>query len=198
MKIEIASLKDTLGIYKALKNNLIEIKDFDKIPEEKIRYLEDHGFLRKEVPKEYYESLIKKENSKIYIAKIKNDEIVGFGSIHLKKYNIENFRSTLDKLNANDEKIRALLLDEDKEFAFLDQVSILHEHQRKGVGLAIVEKILEDINVPIVSFIVKLPLANKASARWHEKLGFELAATCDGGYKGKKFEWWIYIHWNKK
>jgi len=34
---------------------------------------------------------------------------------------------------------------------------------------------------------------NKASALWQEYIGFKLVGTGDGVYKGKKFEWLIYI-----
>ncbi len=51
-------------------------------------------------------------------------------------------------------------------------------------------------NIPLVAFIVELPLANKASALWHKNNRFDLAATCDGEYKKKKFQWSILIHWN--
>jgi ribosomal protein S18 acetylase RimI-like enzyme len=197
IKIEIARLEDAYGIHEVLLQNLIEIRDFDIIPDAKKKVLEKTGFLRKEEPKEYYENLIKDEKCDIYIAK-RNGIIIGFASIHKKKYNIANFRSTLDNLYTDDEKVKELLTSEKKEFSYLDQVSIIPDDKRKGVGKALVNKILEDLNVPMVSFIVKEPLANIASIHWHEALGFELSATCDGKYKGKKFEWWIYIHWNKK
>ena len=49
VKIGIANLDDSQGIYNALKQNLIEINDFDSIPQDQRIYLETHGFLRKEV-----------------------------------------------------------------------------------------------------------------------------------------------------
>ncbi|GAI25860.1 unnamed protein product [marine sediment metagenome] len=198
LTIEVASLEDAPGVHKALLSNLVEIRDLDELKKEEKDHLEEHGFLRKEEPVDYYEKLIKDEDVDVYIAKEPDGKIIGFGSIHKKKYDIANFRSTLDKLYANDENIKSLLTNESSRFAYLDQISIFKEHQRQGIGSQIMQKMLEDLDIPVVSFVVKLPLANNSSVRWHERNGFEMAATCDGAYKGKKFEWWIYIHWNKK
>jgi ribosomal protein S18 acetylase RimI-like enzyme len=197
IKIGIAQLEDAKGIHEVLLQNLIEIRDFDEITDEEKKDLEKTGFLRKEEPKEYYEKLIKDKKCDIYLAKT-NGKSIGFASIQKKKYDIANFRSTLDNLYTDDENVRILLTSEDKEFAYLDQVSIIPEVKRKGVGKVLINKMLEDLDVPIVSFIVKMPLANTASLHWHKALGFVLEANADGEYKGKKFEWWIYIHWNKK
>jgi len=194
--VEIASIEDVSGIYNALKQNLIEIKDFNQISEEQKADLNKHGFLRKEVKKEFYEKLIKDALSEIYVAKDQEGTIVGFASIYKKKHNIANFRSTLDNLYTEDRKIKELLTSKNKEFAYLDQISIIPEFKRKGIGTAIMKKILTVIKLPIVAFIVNLPLGNKASAVWHEYNGFKLAAICDGEYKEQKFEWSIYIHWN--
>ena len=195
--VEIAKSKDALGVYNALKENLIEIHDFDKISKKQRKYLENRGFLRKEVDIKYYKELIEDQKCDIYIAKNINGDIIGFASIHKNKYNIANFRTTLDNLYTDDKNIEELLTSKEKKFAYLDQISIIPDYQRKGVGIAILNQILANTGVPIVAFIVEIPLANKASALWHEYNGFELAATCDGIYKEKKFQWWIYIHWNK-
>ena len=57
---------------------------------------------------------------------------------------------------------------ESTEFAYLDQVSILPEFKRKGVGTAIFQKALLKLDSPVVAFIVEKPLFNKASIYWHE------------------------------
>jgi len=194
--VEIASIEDVSGIYDALKQNLIEIKDFNQISEEQKAYLNKYGYLRKEVKKDFYEKLIKDAFSEIYVAKDQKGTIVGFASIYKKKHNIANFRSTLDNLYTDDPNIKELLTSEKKEFAYLDQISVIPKFKRKGIGTAIMNKILAEIKLPIVAFIVNLPLGNKASTLWHEHNGFKIAATCDGDYKGQKFEWSIYIHWN--
>ena len=196
MIVEVASLEDAPGVYSALKQNLIEIRDFDKIPKKQRIYLKDHGFLRKEVDVEYYERLIEDPNTDIYVAKNKSGDIIAFASIHKNKFNIYNFRTTLDNLYVDNKKIKELLTDEETKFVYLDQISVFLEYKRKGVATTILKKILTDVNLPIVAFIVDLPLANKASSYWHENNNFELGATCDGEYKGKKFQWSIYIHWN--
>ncbi|MFX0103063.1 MAG: GNAT family N-acetyltransferase [Candidatus Hodarchaeota archaeon] len=193
LTIEVAGIKDAQGIYETLMENLIEVKDISKLSREEKEKLEERGFLRKEVKKEYYEDLIKNPKSFIYVAKEPSGKIVGFASIHKGKYDVRNFRSTLKNLYVDDEKIKDLLTGEGTEFAYLDQVSIIPAFKRKGVGKKIMEAIYKDINIPIVSFIVIKPLANMASARWHEGVGFDLDAKCDGEYKGEFFEWWIYI-----
>jgi len=196
--VEIAGVEDAEGIYKTLKANLVEIRDFNSIPKEKIKYLEEHGFLRKEVDIEYYKELINGEKCEIYVAKKKNGKIIGFASIHKNEYNVWNFRSTLENLYINDNGIFALLTEKDKKFAYLDQISIIPNFKRKGIGYAIISKALYNIKSPFVAFIVEKPLANKASILWHEYCGFKLVGTADGGYKGEKFEWKIYLHWNNE
>jgi ribosomal protein S18 acetylase RimI-like enzyme len=198
LTIEVASLEDAPGVHKALLSNLVEIRDLDELKKEEKDDLEEHGFLRKEEPVDYYEKLIKDEDVDVYIAKESSGEIIAFGSIHKRKFAIANFRSTLDNLYADDENVKTLLNDESTQFAYLDQISVFKEHQRQGIGSLIMQKMLDDLDIPVVSFVVKIPLANNSSVRWHDRNGFDMAATCDGAYKGKNFEWWIYIHWNKK
>ncbi len=191
--VQIASLKDSLGIHNALKQNLIEIRDFDDITDEQRKELEERGFLRKEVDEDFYVQLIQDVNKKIYVAKNKRGDVIGFASIYNNENNIKTIRKTLQNLHIEDKEILDLLVNEKRSFAYLDQISIVPEFKRKGVGTAILEKALVEIEIPLVAFIVKLPLMNKASALWHEHTGFELVGTGDGDYKGQKFEWLIYI-----
>ncbi|GAI93671.1 unnamed protein product, partial [marine sediment metagenome] len=44
--------------------------------------MEEKGFLRKEVDKNYYNNLIKNPHIDIYVAKKENGDIIGFVSIH--------------------------------------------------------------------------------------------------------------------
>ncbi len=198
IRVHLATLEDVSGIHNALIQNLIEIRDVNDLTKEQKNKLEEQGFLRKEVNKKYYAKLIENPNCDIYVAKNSENKIIGFASVHKNKYDVRNFRSTLRNLYAKKDKVKSLLTDKDKAFGYLDQVSIIPEMQHKGVGSAIMKKIFREIDMPIVSFIVKIPLANKASAHWHEKIGFKLEATSDGEYKGEKFEWLIYINWNEK
>lgn len=194
--IELAKEDDAQGIHKVLLENLIEIENIDDISRSYRKDLENHGFLRKEVGIDYYMKLIQNKFSDIYIAKDNSGDIIGFGSIHIKLYDVRQFRSTLSNIYTDDNKIMKLLTESDYGFAYLDQVSIARKYKRRGIGTAIFKKMRSNMDVPIVSFIVEAPLANIASAKWHEQLGFDLAATCDGDYKGKMFKWWIYIFWN--
>ncbi len=198
MKITVASLEDASGIYNALKQNLIEIKDVDEISEKQRKELEDEGFLRKEVDIDYYKKLIEDPFIDIYIAKDNNGKIVGFASIHRKKYNIIKVRDVVGNLSFENERTKDLLLNEKTEFAYLDQVSILPEYKRKGVGTAIFQEALLKLNPPVVAFIVEKPLFNKASIYWHEYNGFEFSAISDGEYKGKAFKFQIFVHWNNQ
>ena len=101
-------------------------------------------------------------------------------------------------LSFENERTKDLLLNEEIEFAYLDQVSILPEYKRKGIGTAIFKEALLKINTPIVAFIVENPIFNKASVYWHEHNGFEFSAISYGEYKGKDFKFQIFIHWNKR
>jgi hypothetical protein len=196
--VQIATIEDVNGIHNALKANLIEISDFEKISKKARKELEEKGFLRKEVDKQYYYEMIGNKQCDIYIAKDSTEKILGFASIHKNQYDVRALRSTLDNLYVNDPEILNLLTKKEKKFAYLDQISILPECKRRGIGKAIIAEALYKLHFPVVAFIVEQPLANKASAYWHEKCGFELVGTCDGSYKGKKFEWKIYLNWNNE
>ncbi|MFW9876965.1 MAG: GNAT family N-acetyltransferase [Candidatus Thorarchaeota archaeon] len=196
--IKIAEVEDIEGIINALKRNLIEIRDVDEISQKQRKKLEDEGFLRKEVDKEYYKNLIEDPNIDIYIAKDNDGKIIGFASIHRKKFDIIKVRDVVGKLSFENKKTKDLLLNEKTEFAYLDQVSIIPELKRKGIGTAIFQEALFKVNTPVVAFIVEKPLFNKASVYWHEYNGFEFSATSGGKYKGKEFKFQIFIHWNKK
>ena len=193
-----ASIKDAGGIHNILMKNLVEIEDFESLSKEERVKLEKNGFLRKKVDVEYYEHLIEDPTVDVYIAKYKSKKIIGFATLHKDETEVKSVRDTSISLHIDDEIIKELLTSKNKKFAYLDQISIIPKFQRKKIGTAILKKALEELEGPIVSFIVKVPITNKASAYWHEQNGFTLAATCDGAYKGKIFEWWIYIHWNRK
>ena len=195
--VKIASLEDAEGILNALKQNLIEIRDVDDIPQKQVKKLEEKGFLRKEVPIEYYQELIEDPDIDIYIAENEAGNTIGFISIHRNKYNIVKVRDVIGNLSFENKKAKDLLLNENTEFAYLDQVSILPEYNRKGVGTTMYQEALLKITTPVVAFIVEKPIFNKASVYWHEHNGFELSAMSDGEYKGKAFKFQIFIHWNK-
>jgi len=198
INVGIATIEDAQGILNALKQNLIEIRDVDEIAQKQRKLLEDEGFLRKEVDIEYYKNLIEDTSIDIYVAKNNAGTIIGFASIHRKKYNIVKVRDVIGTLSFENERTKELLLNEEIEFAYLDQVSILPEYKRKGVGTVIFQKALLKLDAPVVAFIVEKPLFNKASVYWHEHNGFKLEAISDGDYKGKSFKFLIYINWNKE
>ena len=198
INVGIASLKDAQGILDALKQNLIEISDVDEISSKQRKELEEEGFLRKEVDIEYYKNLIADPDIDIYIGKDNTGKIIGFASVHRKKYNIIKVRDVIGNLSFENNRTEDLLLDEKIEFAYLDQVSILPEFKRKGVGTAIFQNVLLKLDSPVVAFIVEKPIFNKASIYWHEYNGFEFSAISGGEYKGKAFKFQIFIHWNKK
>jgi len=194
--VQIASLDDSSGIHQALKQNLIEIRDVNKISKKQRKELEEEGFLRKEVDVEYYKKLIEAPYTDIYVAKNNTGTIIGFASIHRKKYDIIKVRDVVGNLSFENEKTKDLLLNEEIEFAYLDQVSISPEYKRKGVGTVIFQEALLKLDAPVVAFIVEKPIFNKASVHWHEHNGFKLEAISDGDYKGKSFKFLIYINWN--
>ena len=198
LKVKIASIDDTEGILNALKQNLIEIRDVDEIPQIQRKKLEEEGFLRKEVDLDYYINLIEDPNIDIYVAKNKAGKIIGFVSIHRKKYDIVKVRDVIGNLSFENKKTKDLLLNENTEFAYLDQVSILPEYKRMGIGTILFQKALLNLNTPVVAFIVEKPIFNKASVYWHEHNSFEFSAISDGEYKGKTFKFQIFVHWNKK
>jgi len=194
--VKIASIEDAEGILNALKQNLIEIRDIDEISQKQRKKLEEEGFLRKEVDIEYYKELIEDPDIDIYVATNDAGKIIGFASIHRKKYNIIKVRDVVGNLSFENKKTNDLLLNEETEFAYLDQVSILPELKRKGVGTAIFQEALLKLDVPVVAFIVEKPLFNKASVYWHKRNGFAFSAISDGEYKGKAFKFQIFVHWN--
>ncbi len=198
IEVKIANLNDAEGILNALTHNLIEIRDVDEFNQKQRIKLEEEGFLRKEVPLEYYQELIKDPDIEIYIAKIKSGTIIGFISFHRKKYNIVKVRDVIGNLSFENKKTNDLLLDESIEFTYLDQVSILPEYKRKGIATIMYQEALLKLTTPIVAFIVEEPIFNKASVYWHEYNGFELSAISDGEYKGKAFKFQIFVHWNKR
>ena len=177
---------------------MIEIRDVDEISQKRRKRLEEEGFLRKEVDIEYYKELIEDPDIDIYVAKSNDGTIIGFASIHRKKYDVIKVRDVVGNLSFENKKTNDLLINEKTEFAYLDQVSILPEYKRKGVGTAIFQKGLLKINTPVVAFIVEKPIFNKASVYWHEHNGFEFSAISGGEYKGKDFKFQIFIHWNQK
>lgn len=195
-EIIIADISDAEGIHSALKANLIEIEDLDLISENQRKKLEQNGFLRKEVDVGYYQNLIQNQKTEIYVAKTKDDQILGFASIHRGQTDIKKLRSTLKNLYLDNQKIEDLLVKEEYKFIYLDQISIINEYKRSGIATKLMKAILENSQNPIVAFIVKYPLHNKASALWHEFNDFELVGSADGYYKDKLFQWYIYIHWN--
>ena len=194
--VQIAHVDDVSGIHYALKQNLIEIRDIDEISKKQRKELEEEGFLRKEVDIEYYKKLIEAPYTDIYVAKNNAGTIIGFASIHRKKYDIIKVRDVIGNLSFENERTKDLLLKKEIKFAYLDQVSILPKYKRRGVGTIIFQEALLKLDAPVVAFIVEKPIFNKASVYWHEHNGFILEAISDGDYKGKSFKFLIYINWN--
>lgn len=196
--VKIASIEDAEGILNALKQNLIDVREVDKITQKQRKKLEEEGFLRKEVDIEYYKELIEDPDIDIYITNNEAGGIIGFVSIHRQKYNIIKVRDVIGSLSFENEKTKDLLLNENTEFAYLDQVSILPEYKRKGIGTIMFQEVLLKITTPVVAFIVEKPIFNKASVYWHEHNGFEFSAISGGEYKGKTFKFQVFVHWNEK
>ncbi len=185
-------MEDSKNIHNLLLKNLVEIQDVKELTLIQRRKLETEGFLRKEVSEEYYAGLIKDPDVDIYIAQ-NNGEIIGFATFHLKKSDVRIFRTTLKNLDIRNIEILQLLTMADQTFVYLDQVSIDPKYQRQGVGKAIMQHVIPLMITPIVSFIVKKPLANLASSKWHTNVGFKLIGLADGAYKNTSFEWEIYL-----
>ena len=188
-----ANEEDSPCIHKILLKNLIEVKDVNSLTPKEKEMLKEHGFLRKEVPESYYLGLIKDPEVDIYIAKNSSNEIIGFATFHLNKTDIRKFRSSVDKIDADRPESLDLLTDSDKKFIYLDQIAVDPKFHRNGIGKLIFQNAQQNFTKPIVSFIVKTPLDNIASAKWHEKVGFTHIATVDGKYKDTKFNWWVYV-----
>ncbi len=184
---------DSQGIHKILLKNLIEVKNVNSLTSKEKEMLTEHGFLRKEVPESYYLELIKNPEVDIYIAKNSSNEIIGFATFHLNKADIRRFRSSVDKIDTNRPENLDLLTDSYKKFIYLDQIAVDPKLHRNGIGKLIFQTAQQNFTDPVVSFIVKTPLDNVASAKWHEKVGFAHIATVDGKYKDTKFNWWVYL-----
>jgi ribosomal protein S18 acetylase RimI-like enzyme len=196
--VKVATIEDAEGIFNALKQNLIEIRDIDEVSQKERERLEDEGFLRKEGSIEYYINLIEDPNIDIYVDKTDEGKIIGFVSIHKKNYDIVKVRDVIGEISFENEKSKELLLNTATKFDYLDQVSILPEFKRMGIGTTIFQKALMNLDNPVVAFIVEKPIFNKASVYWHEHNGFEFSAISGGEYKGKEFKFQIFIHWNEK
>ena len=194
--VKTASIEDAEGILNALKQNLIDIRDVEKISTKQRKELEETGFLRNELALVQNNTLIEDNNIDIFIADDNTGRVIGFASIHRKTYDIIKVRDVIGNLSFESEKTKILLLNEETEFAYLDQVSILPEYKRKGVGTTIFQKALLEIKSPVVAFIVEKPIFNRASVYWHEKNGFILEAFSGGEYKGEVFKFLIYVNWN--
>lgn len=169
------------------------MKDVNSLTPKEKKFLKEHGFLRKEVPESYYLGLIKDPEVDIYIAKNKSNEIIGFASFHLNKADIRKFRSSVDKFDADKPESIDLLTNSKKKFIYLDQIAVDPEFHRNGIGKLIFQKAQQNFTKPVVSFIVKKPLNNLASALWHEKVGFRKIVSVEGEYKDTKFIWWVYL-----
>ncbi|MHA1584605.1 MAG: GNAT family N-acetyltransferase [Promethearchaeota archaeon] len=187
-----AKEEDSSGIHKVLLKNLVEIKDVNSLTQKEKDLLKEHGFLRKEVPESYYLNLIKDPEVSIYIAMDSRNDIIGFASFHLNKADIRKFRKSVEKIDADSPENLDLLTNSEKQFIYLDQIGVNPEFHRKGVGKLIFQKACQNFTKNIISFIVKSPLDNQASEKWHESLGFTQIATVDGKYKKSIFKWSVY------
>jgi len=192
-----ASEEDSPGIHKILLKNLIEVKDVNSLTPKEKELLKEHGFLRKEVPESYYSDLIQDPEVDIYIAKNKGNEIIGFATFHLNKTDIRNFRSSVDKIDADKPEYLDLLTNSKKKFIYLDQIAVDPKFHRNGIGKLIFQNAQQNFTKPVVSFIVKTPLDNLASAKWHEQVGFTKIVEVEGKYKENNFKWWVYLFRNE-
>ncbi|MBY9007475.1 MAG: GNAT family N-acetyltransferase [Candidatus Lokiarchaeota archaeon] len=190
--IRIANLDDAEKIIFVLKANLVQVNNINELTKEKKAEIENKGFLRKEVPLQFYKKLIEDKNKEIYIAS-DNDDIIGFASIYKNQNNILKIRDTSIILNIKVKKDESILIDDDLYFIYLDQISVIPDYQHKGIATSILNKIIQNNKDPIVSFVVNLPLKNNASDLWHTYNNFKLIGTAEGNYKNVDFLWNIYM-----
>ena len=178
-----AKEEDSPGIYQVLLKNLIEVKDVNFLTSKEKSLLKENGFLRKKVPESYYLGLIKDPEVDIYIAKNSSKDIIGFATFHLNKADIRNFQDSVKKIDANSPESLDFLTDSEKKFIYLDQIAVDPKFQRNGIGKNIFQNAQQNFTKPVISFIVKSPLDNLASVKWHENIGFTQIAEVEGDYK---------------
>ncbi|MHA1728635.1 MAG: GNAT family N-acetyltransferase [Promethearchaeota archaeon] len=71
---------------------------------------------------------------------------------------------------------------EQGNFVYLIQIAIKKEFQNKKIGSKLFRFIKENIQVPIVSFVIKNPLLNKPSLYTHLKNGYQFFGYYSGPY----------------
>ena len=150
-----ANEEDSAGIHKILLKNLIEVKDVKSLTPKEKNLLNEHGFLRKEVPESYFLGLIKDPEVDIYIAKNKSNEIIGFASFHLNKADIRKFRSSVYKIDADKPESLDLLTNLEKKFIYLDQIAVDPKFHRNGIGKLIFQNAQQNFKPEFVHCLIR-------------------------------------------
>lgn len=131
-----------------------------------------NGFLTHNPGYSYYEEMINKSDY-CYVA-VEQGRSVGF----LLAYSSDMF-------DPNDD-IQRYFMDNypGQNFIYIFQVAICPEHQKKGLGRMLYEKLFKDTPGIIKRTIISAEPYNKASEIFHQKIGFKKAGTMyrsDGG-----------------
>ena len=71
-----------------------------------------------------------------------------------------------------------------KKFSYLIQIGLKSQFQGRNVGSLLLETAYENINLPIISFVMTSPITNFPSLYFHLKNGFLYKGDYFGGYAG--------------
>lgn len=170
-------------IFKILNERLLTKKDIKKLNKDQKEKLEEMGFVIGEHSLQDLEGWIANVENHIIIAEknnSKNGKIMGFclllGTEEIK----QKVRKYGKDVIFEKPEYKNTIFKED--LLYLIQIGVAKKFSNLGVGSRILNEVFKMTNKPIVSFVVKSPIKNKASLYFHLRNKFDYFGDYIGEY----------------
>jgi len=180
----IQNIKYAKDILKVLNERLLTYEKYKKLKPKEIEKLSNEGFVIGQHTLPTLEEWIKNDKNYIIIAELKSEkvkEILGFILI-LGTEDIQELVKGYGKEVIFEKPTYKNIIFNEKDFLYLIQICVAKNFSHTGIGTKILNEGFKITNKPIISFIIKTPIQNRASLYFHLKNGFKYLGDYLGDY----------------
>lgn len=179
------------------EQNLLKPEGLIEISESEINQLMENGFVIGDHTDVDLLNWIEDSDARIYVARSSEEEsILGFAIILEDDKTKEKINNYTNDMTIKNNKFMQIVKSE--KFVYLIQILINKQFIGKGIGTALARYIIEKETKPIISYVIKQPIMNKASVYFHLKTGFEYVGTYNGEYGGfNDYQSICFLHENR-
>ncbi|MBD3350268.1 MAG: GNAT family N-acetyltransferase [Candidatus Lokiarchaeota archaeon] len=169
-------------IFKIKEDLLVKPQNTRKATHDEKNEYSESGFVIGDHSIEEIKQWINSEMDQVYIVQKKNaeDSVLAYLIILNDKEIHEEVKEYSKEINFNEDQHKKVI--DSNEYVYLIQIAVSPSHQRQGIGSLLLNTAYQDINKPIISFVMKNPILNKASLSLHLRQGFDYMGEYFGSF----------------